>query len=273
VTRFLGNPYDQLLTQGVYSRGKELGLSLDFRAGATESDQAGQHAVFEAMLDRGCDAILVSPQTDVNLTPLVAKARKAGVSLINVDGALLPGAGYYVGPNQYDNGLSAAGYFIGRIPAGKVAVIKGVEADHGTSQRSQGFTDALASTPLRIAAQPFCSWDLQFALDTAAQLLKDDPELKGFFCMNDVMALGAAQAVKSAGRSRDIIVIGRDGIGAALDSIRAGELTGTVDVSPFEMGRIAVEVAVRILEGQRVPRFVTTPQRLVTRENIDRATK
>ncbi len=65
------------------------------------------------------------------------------------------------------------------------------------------------------------------------------------------------------------VVLGTDGIGAAYDSIKAGEMTGTVDSFPYLTGQTAVEVALRLLEGQDLPRAVYSPQNLITAENVD----
>jgi ribose transport system substrate-binding protein len=269
VMKSLGNPYFQRVADGMWSRGKELGVSVVVQAGATESDQEGQRAVLEAMIDRAYDAILVSPQTDLNLSPAVVKAREKRVLLIDVDGALLRDAAYYVGPNHYQSGVAAARYFMAKAAGGKVAVIKGVEADYGASQRSKGFIDTLAGTPFRVVAQPFCVSDLQMALQAAAQVLDEHPDIRGFFCSNDVMALGVAQAVRNAGKTGAVIVIGRDGIASAHDPLRAGGVTGTVDTFPFDTGKIAVEVAVRILEGQNLPRVIVTPHEMVAGGSAD----
>ncbi len=267
----LGNPYYQRMADGMYSIAKELGLSIVVQAGITESDQEGQRVVLEAMIDRDYDAILVSPQTDLNLTPAVEKAEKRGVLLIDVDSALLRGAKYYVGPNHRESGAAAA-RLVRKAGDGEVALIRSVEADYGASERTRGFIDALAGTSSRVVAQPFCVSDLQLALDAATQILKEHPAIRGFFCDNDVMALGVAQAVDRAGKRGQVAVVGRDGIESAYDSMRAGGMSGTVDAFPFETGRIAVEIAVRILEGQGVPRVVVTPQRLATRWPRDGST-
>ena len=69
--------------------------------------------------------------------------------------------------------------------------------------------------------------------------------------------------------TKDNAMVGVDGIGEAYDSIRAGEMDATVDSFPFYKGQIAVEVALRVLGGQALPRVVWTPQALIDRSNVD----
>ena len=65
-----------------------------------------------------------------------------------------------------------------------------------------------------------------------------------------------------------VVVFGTDGISDAYKSIEAGELTGTVDSFPVLTGEVAMEVALRLVSGQKLPRVVATPQALITKDNI-----
>lgn len=85
------------------------------------------------------------------------------------------------------------------------------------------------------------------------------------------MALGIVEAVKAAGLQDKVAVFGTDGISDAYDaSIRAGELTGTVDSFPVLTGEVALDTALRLVAGQKLPRVVATPQALITKDNADR---
>ena len=61
-------------------------------------------------------------------------------------------------------------------------------------------------------------------------------------------------------------MFGTDGISDAYASIKAGDLTGTVDSFPVLTGEVAMEAAVRLLGKQALPRVVSTPQALITKE-------
>jgi len=265
VVKFLGNHYWQLLADGMSAKSGALGIPLDVRSAASEADEAGQLQAMHAMVDQRYDVIFVSPQTNTNLQPAVRAARAAGIWVINVDDAVLDDASHYVGPNQYENGVRAARHIAERYPAGgDVALIRGVKNVYAARQRSQGFLDALKDMPHRIVADEYGDWDMQRSLEVSAALIERHPGLVGIYCNNDIMALGAVEAVKRAGRTGQIAVIGTDGISAAFDAIRAGALSATVDTKPFETGEIAIEVAVRLLAGQKVPRVVYSPQHTAT---------
>jgi len=78
------------------------------------------------------------------------------------------------------------------------------------------------------------------------------------------------EAVKAAGLAGNVVVFGTDGISDAYASIRAGELTGTVDSFPVLTGEVALEAALRIVARQNLPRVVATPQALITKDNVER---
>ena len=104
------------------------------------------------------------------------------------------------------------------------------------------------------------------AANAATAILKDHPNLKAFYANNDGMALGVVEAVKAAGKAEQVAVFGTDGISDAYAAVRAGDLTGTVDSFPVLTGEIAMEVALRLMAGQDLPRVVggTKPGSRVT---------
>ena len=114
--------------------------------------------------------------------------------------------------------------------------------------------------------------DRQISYDDATNILQKTPDVVGFYCNNGGMALGVVEAVKAAGKLKQIAVIGADGISDAYKSIKDGELTATVDSFPVLTGEVAMEVALRLHAGQKLPRVVATPQALVTKDNIARYT-
>ncbi|MCD7898253.1 MAG: substrate-binding domain-containing protein, partial [Planctomycetaceae bacterium] len=88
---------------------------------------------------------------------------------------------------------------------------------------------------------------------------------------NDVMALGVVEAVKEAGLelNKDIFVVGCDGQSEAYDSIRRNEMAATIDSFPYYEGYMGAEVALRAVLGQKIPRVVWTPCKILDATNVD----
>ena len=273
VAKALSNEYWRSLGQGYANEAKVEGVTFNLQAGQSEQDQLAQLAIAENMLTQGYKILLVSPQTDANLQPAVEEAEKDGVQVINVNDAVIPGAKNYIGNVQKDNGVRAAKWFIKNRPqGGKVAVIEGMAGVYAAVQRTAGFKETMAKDGAKftVVASVPGNWDRQISYDAATNIIQKNPDIVGFYCNNDGMALGVVEAVKAAGKLKQIAVIGTDGISDAYKSIKDGELTATVDSFPVLTGEVAMEVALRLHAGQKLPRVVATPQALVTKDNIDR---
>ena len=275
VAKALTNEYWRSLGEGYVKEGTKLGVTVDLQAGQGEADQTGQLAIAENMLSKGYKILLVSPQTDSNLQPAVEAAEKAGVAVVNVNDAVIPSAKHYIGNVQKDNGVRAARWFITNAKGGgKVAVIEGMAGVYAAVQRTAGFKETMAADGknFQVVASVPGDWDRQKSFDAATNIIQTNPDIVGFYCNNDGMALGVVEAVKAAGKQKQINVIGTDGISDAYASIKAGELTATVDSFPVLTGEVAMEVALRLNAGQKLPRVVATPQALVTKDNVARYT-
>jgi len=274
VSKTLTNEYWRSLGEGYQNFAQSLGISLTYQAAQSENDQLGQLTIAEGLVSQGYDMLLVSPQSDANLQPILEQAKAANIPLINVNDAVIPQAPHYVGVVQRDNGVRVANWFIKNRPqGGKLAIIEGQAGVYAAIQRTEGFKTTLEKEgggKFEIIASVPGNWDRQIAYDAAMNILQQHPDLIGFYANNDGMALGIVEAVKASDLTDKVAVFGTDGISNAYQSIRAGELTGTVDSFPVITGEVAVETALRLLGKQAIPRVVVTPQALITKENIDR---
>lgn len=272
VSKTLTNEYWRSLGEGYQNVADANGVKFVYQAAQSEGDQLGQLGIAENLLIQGFSALLLSPQTDVNLQPAFESATGKGIPVLNVNDAVIPGATNYVGNVQKDNGMRAAKWFMENEPkGGKVAVIEGQPGVFAAGQRTAGFTETISAdgSGFEVVASVPANWSRELAYNAAATIMKQHPDLVGFYANNDGMALGVVEAVKAAKMQDQIAVIGTDGISDAYASIRAGDLTGTIDSFPVLTGEVAMEVVLRLLAGQEIPRVVATPQALVTADNIE----
>ena len=105
------------------------------------------------------------------------------------------------------------------------------------------------------------------------------PELDAIFACNDMMALGALQAVQQARKLGQIVIVGFDAIEDAVNEIKAGRLDASVAQFPDEMGEKAVEVAYQIIKARKegkpisqlgIPKEIPTTIALITKDNVDK---
>lgn len=270
VSKTLTNEYWRSLGEGYKKFGDKVGVTVAYQAAQSEGDQLGQLTIAEGMVTQGFNVLLLSPQTDANLQPVMEEAKAAKIPVVNVNDAVIPQAEHYVGNVQRDNGVRVAKWFIENKPeGGKVAIIEGQAGVFAAVQRTDGFKSTITQGgKFNVVASVPGNWDRQTSYDAATNILQQHPDLIGFYCNNDGMALGVVEAVKSANLLGKVAVFGTDGISDAYTSIKAGELTGTVDSFPVLTGEVALETALRLVGGQALPRVVSTPQALITKDNL-----
>jgi ribose transport system substrate-binding protein len=108
-------------------------------------------------------------------------------------------------------------------------------------------------------------------MEVMEAMLQGNPQIDAVFCGNDAMAMGAYQALVSAGKADSVKVFGFDGAADALDGIRDGKIEATVMQFPKRMSRTAAEWADRYLRGEReFEQKVPIGVELVTKSNVDR---
>lgn len=272
VIKTLTSEYWSLMAEGYERAADNFGIEIILQAADNETDADAQLAIAQAQLLQQPNILLVSPQTDTNLDPIVGTATALEIPIVGVD-ALMTAAGYYVGPLHSEAGIVAAQWFLDNRPdGGQIAIIEGQEESDSAFRRTNGFTETLEanSDAFEIVASLPGDWNRQIAFEQASQIIRDNPDIMGFYANNDTMALGVMDAVQVAGLQDQIAIIGTDGIGEAYDAILAGDMDGTVDIFPSFTGEIALEVALRLLDGQELPRIIWTAQAVVTAENYER---
>ncbi len=99
-------------------------------------------------------------------------------------------------------------------------------------------------------------------------MLQANPTIDSVFACNDMMALGAVEAIRAAGKTGQIHVIGFDAIDDARKAIAAGTMDGSVAQYPSEMGRLAVENAVKLIHHEPVQADTATKLEMITKANV-----
>lgn len=157
--------------------------------------------------------------------------------------------------------------FLIRSGRTQTALLQGPEDVDVSVRRTQGYCQALTEAGLPVLPQRMRSGDfeMQKAHDLALQMLKEDPKIDSFFCISDLMALGACQAVEESGRvvGDDISVIGFDDI--PISKYLYGGLT-TVRQNFYQMGYTAGMVTIsKIQKKECAPNSETVHYELVIR--------
>lgn len=266
----LGNQYWQMVAQGIKDRAAEIG-NVDVIVLDARTDPAKQLAQVEDLIQQKVDVILLSPWDPDPGGSCVEVANEAGMPVIVLDVGVNSGKieTFVVSDNL--KGGEMAGEFIAEKIGyqGKVAHIQCQLGYVIPALRGEGFTKVMQKYGIEIVAKQPADSQRAKGMTVMENFIQAHPDLDAVFCENDEMALGALEAVKAAGLEDQIIVVGFDAIPDALCSIKNGELAATVAQQPYEMGKMGVDYALKVLQGEKLPEVVYVPVALVTPENVD----
>lgn len=241
-----------------------------------ELDVGRQVDLVEQMIAEKVDAIVLAPADSRALVAAAKRAADAGVVVVNIDNrldaAVLAERGLrvpFVGPDNRKGARLAGEYLARRLRAGdEVAIVEGLPTAENGVQRRLGFEDAARAAGLKIAASQPADWEMARANQVAAAQLSEHPAIKAVLCANDSMALGAVAAIKEAGRTGQVLVVGFDNISAVRDLVREARVVATVDQHADQLAVFGIEYALEILRGRATPADRETPVDLVTAETL-----
>ena len=270
VTKTLINEFWQDAAAGAKAEAERYGVTLDVQASKDEQSMVEQLNLAQTVASQKPDALLLSPESDSNLEPVVEAAREANVPTVIIDDARTKGASTYIGTDQGKIGSDAADYFHKIDPnGGSIAQIEGAAGSPNARLRISGFETGLASYKnLHLVSSQPGNWDRLTAMNATANIMRQHPDLVGVYANNDGMALGVYQAVANAELTSKVKVVGTDGIREAKRSIKDGEMSATVAEFPLVEGKLGVDVALRLLGCQAIPPWIVSPHAVLTQGNV-----
>ncbi len=289
ILKTLNNPYFIKMEEAAKRTAEKYNIELMVQAPEREIDVERQITITENFIEMGVDVIAIAPSGSKEIIPAIKKANKAGIPVIIVDTrideeeAKRQGAEYvtFIGSDNYEGGRIAGKYVAERLNGkGEVAILEGIPGHETADQRKRGFVDEISKYPgIKIVASQPANWEMAMAFDVTQNILTAHPELDAIFACNDMMALGALQAVQQARKLGQIVIVGFDAIEDAVNEIKAGRLDASVAQFPDEMGEKAVEVAYQIIKARKegkpisqlgIPKEIPTTIALITKDNVDK---
>lgn len=241
-----------------------------------ELDVARQIDLVEQMIAQRVEAIVIAPADSKALVAVCKKAQDAGIVVVNIDnqfdGGVLASKQLripFVGPDNRKGAHRIGTYLAKRLPTGSpVAIIEGAPNAFNGQQRRLGFDDAIKEAGWRLVTAQSGYWETDKANQVASAMITEHPEIKALLCANDSMALGAVAALRGAGRTDAVAVVGYDGISAVKALIKEGKIVATADQHADQIAVFGIEYALQLLKTKSVPADRETPVDLVTAESL-----
>jgi len=264
------NPYFKAEADAAAARALELGYRV--RVDAHEDDAFRQDNLVDAAIASNAAAIILDNAGADATVSAVRRATRAGIAVFLIDrqiDATGIAKAQIISDNDLGARLVAAEFARAMNGRGEYAELLGKESDTNAQIRTKGFHAVLDQYPdLKLVSAQSANWSQADAFQKTETMLQAHGNIAGIIAGNDTMALGAAAALKSAGKL-NVQITGFDGSPDAIDAIERGELRATALQPAVLISRLAMDEADRYLKtgstGQ--PELQIIPCELVTRSN------
>ncbi len=236
-----------------------------------QNDTLRQRGHIEEFIRQGVDVLIASPKEAAPLTEPLARAYEKGIPVIILDRAVL-GDQYTVFIGA-DNRLigEAAGKWLKKALGGKgnVVELKGLMTSVPGVDRHEGFRKGIEGSDIKVIFEADMQWLEPNARKEMESALARFDRIDAVYAHNDPGAHGAYLAAAAVDRQKEMIFVGID----ALPNEGRAYVKQGILAACFEYptgGREAIDTALKLLNGEAVPKKIVLPTRVYTPENIDR---
>lgn len=224
---------------------------------STQTEVELQIKLTESLIEKGVDALVIVPIDSKALVPVVVKAVKSGIKVINIDirldEDLLKQNGVeltYVGPDNRTASKMVGDVLACRLRKGaKVILIEGLQVAENAMQRKQGFMESIAEHQLNLVASEPADWETYKAEKVFEKLFTIHPDVEGVMCCNDAMATGVINVLEKNGKTGAVPVVGFDNDASVGDFLNSGAMLATIDAFGSKMAVQGIIYALKVLDG------------------------
>jgi ribose transport system substrate-binding protein len=231
--------------------------------GSTEQQIAQIHS----MINAGVDAILLDANSDTGLNNVVAQAMSAGIPVINYDSIISGKATSKINTDQYQWGVITANWLVNQLHGkGNVIVLNGLAGNPTNNLRYQYAQQLFAKTPgIHVLTVAYDEWDQAKAEADVSQMLDAYPKIDAVWSQGGAMTAGAIDSFIKAGRPL-VPMTGEDYNGYLKLWLKylPGGFTSVSPGQPNYLTTLALDAAVRTLQGHTVPAVVNVPLPVIT---------
>jgi ribose transport system substrate-binding protein len=273
VTKALDSEFWQTLKNGAEEAARQHpDIELSVLAPEREINIDQQVSIIEDQILKKVSVLAVVPGGVAEVTPVLDKAKAAGIPVLIVDNDTpWPGKLSYIGTDNRAGGKLAGDYMVKALGgSGKVAIIRGIMGVSSHEDRVAGFQEAIKQAPgIQVVTIQPANSERATALTVMENILTSNPSLNAVFVTSDQMALGAIEGVAAQHMTGKILVVGFDAGKEAVRAVKSGALNAVIAQYPANMGKQAVEAAIKAIRGEPVAKVIDTGTALVTKENAD----
>ena len=290
VMKLIGIPYTNACERGMRQAADELGINAVFLGPPTGGDTIQQIAIIENQISRGVNAIIISPNDDQAVKPVIKKALSKGIKVFTWDSDAPESDRIFYVAAADDVGIGVE--VIDRVAEdiggkGKVAVMTGSPNALNLNLHVEGVEKGAKKYPNIELVSPYIynDDDQQKAIQGAITLLQAHPDLAAFACVNSPGVPGAARALIQTGKEGKVVVWGLSLPSQNRDYIKKGIVNGLTLWDPAKLTYLTTKLVNDYLDGKKpvdgmeVPGIgklrvgkdgvIIMPGAIITKENVD----
>lgn len=292
ITKNNTNPFFVKMKEGATAKAKAAGIDLKSYAGKIDGDAGPQITAIENCMAAGVKGILITASND-SVDPFLKKARKAGILVIALDTELSDPdaqdmtfatdnfeAGLLIGKwAKAKLGAAAKDAKIGMLNINKDNISVDVARDTGflvgfgievPNRKIMG-----SETDPRVIGHESSQANPEGGVKSVENLLAKEPGMNVIFTINEPAAEGAYQALKKAGKEKDVLIVSVDGGCPGVASVKSGVIGATSQQYPLLMASKGIEAIIAFAKDGTKPaaskglRFFNTGVNLITDSPVD----
>lgn len=262
VSKGFQHQFWQAVKSGAEQAAKDLKVKISFEGPESESMVDKQIDMLSAVLAKKPQAIGFAALDSQAAIPLLKKAQAAKIPVVAFDSGV--DSDIPVTTTTTDNKAAAAlaadkmAELIGK--SGEVALVVHDQTSRTGVDRRDGFVGRIKSTypNIKIVSVQYGGGDQLKSTEITKSILQASPNLKGIFGANEGSAIGVVNGVKEMKRNGKVVIIGYDSGKQQKNAIIDGSMAGAITQNPVGMGYKTVEMAVKAIKGEKLPKVVDT---------------
>jgi ribose transport system substrate-binding protein len=264
----VNNPWRQV---GWKTMQAEVGLHKEitrFTALDAEGKDDKQISDIAELQAKGCDVLIISPNTTATLTPAVSGACPKVPVIVFDRGVQTDCPVTFIKPiGGYAFGAEAAEFLIGKVPAGgKILALRILPGVDVLETRWSAAKVAFDKSDLDIVGVEFTDGDAAKTKGIVSDYIQRHGKIDGVWMDAGATAVAAVEAFEDAGQP--VPPINGEDQQDFLKKWSDAKLTAIAPTYPTYQWRTPVIAALKILKGEQVPKVWNLPQPTITEENL-----
>jgi len=271
ITKTDTNPFFVKMREGAQAAADQAGVQLQSFAGKQDGDNESQVQAIENLISAGAKGFLITPSDSAAIVPSIDKAKQQGMLVIALDTPTDPpdAADATFATDNFQAGVLIGQWAKAKFDAeGKQARIAllDLNANHPSVDvgRDQGFLQGFGidladktqigdETDPRIAGHDATDGAEEGGRTAMENLLQKDPAINLVYTINEPAAAGAYEALKAAGKEKDVTIVSVDGGCPGVENVKKGVIGATSQQYPLKMASMGVDAVSEFAKSEKKP--------------------